>query len=235
MHAALGCLGMQVHLEVTEKGNARCVPCADGATIAWATPPYDGGNVICRDHAQLCTISASSGSLLPVVPWDGEERACGAGRFHRHPLNKDCQGASVPVAESIETDRGTPPKDVDLAAPQVNPSPEEKWIQPGCPDRPQEASLGGRDRSSETDGRQDTPPTPGNDTAAAACPCPLLLLLASAAAVATLYGFAVWMALRCEATELPPAWPAPTIVCPIEKHPFQWVPFSICMCCVRSV
>ncbi|EAN87162.1 surface protease GP63 [Trypanosoma cruzi] len=27
MHAALRCLGMQVHLRVTEKGNVRCVPC----------------------------------------------------------------------------------------------------------------------------------------------------------------------------------------------------------------
>ncbi|RNC51510.1 hypothetical protein TcCL_ESM11362 [Trypanosoma cruzi] len=143
-------------------------------------------------------------------------------------------GASVPVAESIETDRGTPPKDVDTAALQKHPSPEEKWIRPGCPDRPQEASLGGRDRSSETDGRQDTSPTPGDDTAAA-CPCPLLLLLASAAAVATLHRVAVWTALRCEATALPPAWPALSTGCPIGKYSFQWVPFSICMCCVRSV
>ncbi|KAF8304334.1 hypothetical protein TcYC6_0041240 [Trypanosoma cruzi] len=137
-------------------------------------------------------------------------------------------GASVPVAESIETDRGTPPKDVDTAALQKHPSPEEKWIRPGCPDRPQEASLGGRDRSSETDGRQDTSPTPGDDTAAA-CPCPLLLLLASAAAVATLHRVAVWTALRCEATALPPAWPALSTGCPIGKYSFQWVPFSICM------
>ncbi|RNC51960.1 hypothetical protein TcCL_ESM10870 [Trypanosoma cruzi] len=143
--------------------------------------------------------------------------------------------ASVPVAESIETGRGTQPKDVDTASSQKHPSPEEKWIRPGCPDRPQESSLGGRNRSSETDGRQDTPPTPGDDTAAA-CPCPLLLLLASAAAaVPTLHRVAVWMALRCKATALPPAWPAPSTGCPIEKHPFQWVPFSICMCCMGSV
>ncbi|RNF05869.1 hypothetical protein TcG_10641 [Trypanosoma cruzi] len=68
-----------------------------------------------------------------------------------------------------------------------HPLTEEKCIRPGCPDRPQEASLGGRDRSSETDDRQGTRPTLGDDTSAA-CPCPLLLLLASAAAVATLYG-----------------------------------------------
>ncbi|RNC40271.1 surface protease GP63, partial [Trypanosoma cruzi] len=236
MHAALRCLGMQVHLEVTEEGNVCCVSCTDGATIAWATLRYDEGSVICREHAQVCTISATSGSLLPVVPWDGEERACGAGRFHWHLPNKDCRGASVPVAESIETGRGTPPKEVDLAAPQKHPSPEEKWIHPGCPDRPREASLGGRDRSSETNGTQASPPTPGDDTAvAAACPCPLLLLLASAAAVVTLHGVAVWTALCCEATALPPAWPALIIGCPIEKNPFQWVPFSICMCYVRSV
>ncbi|RNF08001.1 surface protease GP63 [Trypanosoma cruzi] len=69
MHAALRCLGMRVRLRVTEEGNARCVPCTDGATIAWATRPYDEGNAICRDHAQVCTISATSGSLLPIVLW----------------------------------------------------------------------------------------------------------------------------------------------------------------------
>ncbi|RNC51320.1 surface protease GP63 [Trypanosoma cruzi] len=101
MHAALRCLSMHLHLEVTEKGNVRCVPCTDGATIAWATPPYDEGNVICRDHAQVCTISATSGSLLPLVPWDGEERACGAGRFHRHLLKKDCHGLPSPLRRAL--------------------------------------------------------------------------------------------------------------------------------------
>ncbi|KAF8304214.1 hypothetical protein TcYC6_0041170 [Trypanosoma cruzi] len=84
---------------------------------------------------------------------------------------KGLPGASVPVAESIETDCGTQPKDVDTASSQKHPSPEEKWIRPGCPDRPQESSLGGRNRSSETDGRQDTSPTLGDDTAASACLC----------------------------------------------------------------
>ncbi|RNC37799.1 hypothetical protein TcCL_NonESM13018 [Trypanosoma cruzi] len=191
------------------------------------------GNVICRDHAQVCTISATSGSLLPVVPWDGEERVWSRTVSPAY-TEQGLPGASVPVAESIETDRGTPPKDVDTAAPHKNPLTEEKWIRPGCPDRPQEASLGGRDRSSKTDGRQGMPPTPGDDTAAA-CPCPLLLLLASAAAVATLHRVEVWSALRCEATALPPAWPALSIGSSIEKHSFQWVSFSICMCCVRSV
>ncbi|RNC52304.1 hypothetical protein TcCL_ESM10495 [Trypanosoma cruzi] len=133
-------------------------------------------------------------------------------------------GASVPVAESIGTGRGTPPKDVDTAAPQKHPSPEEKWIRPGCPDRPQEASLGGRDRSSETDGRQDTPPNPGDDTVAAACPCPLLLL-ASAAAVVTLHRVEVWSALRCKATALPPAWLALSTGCPIGKTFISMGPF----------
>ncbi|KAF8304274.1 hypothetical protein TcYC6_0039830 [Trypanosoma cruzi] len=125
--------------------------------------------------------------------------------------------ASVSVAESIETGRGTPPKDVDTAALQKHPSPEEKWIRPGCPDRPQEASLGGRNRSSETGGEQDTSPTPGDGTAAAAYPCPLLLLASAAAAVPTLHRVAVWMALRCEATVLPPAWLALSTGCPIGK------------------
>ncbi|EAN98643.1 hypothetical protein Tc00.1047053508165.380 [Trypanosoma cruzi] len=92
LHAALRCPGMQVRLRVVEKGNVRWVSCTDGATITWATRPYDEGNAIRRDHAEACRISATAGSLLPVVPCDGEERACGAGRFHRHLLNKDCEG-----------------------------------------------------------------------------------------------------------------------------------------------
>ncbi|RNC38357.1 hypothetical protein TcCL_NonESM12399 [Trypanosoma cruzi] len=69
-------------------------------------------------------------------------------------------GASVTVAGNIETDHGTPPKDVDTAVPQKHPLKEEKWIRPGYPDRPREASLGGRDRSSETDGEQARPRLP---------------------------------------------------------------------------
>ncbi|RNC55309.1 hypothetical protein TcCL_ESM07224 [Trypanosoma cruzi] len=192
------------------------------------------GNAICRDHSELCTISVTSGSLLPVVPRVARREGVWSRTVSPASTEEGLPGASVPVAESIETDRGTPPKDVDTAVPQKNQLTEEKWIRPGCPDRPQEASLGGRDRSSETDGEQDTPPTPGDGTAAAACPCPLLLLASAAAAVPTHYQFAVWSALRCEATVLPSVWPAPSIGSPIGKHPFQWVS-SICMCCAHSV
>ncbi|RNF04877.1 hypothetical protein TcG_11158, partial [Trypanosoma cruzi] len=111
----------------------------------------------------------------------------------------------------------------------------EKWIHPGCPDRPQEAFLGGRDRSSETDGRQDTPPTPGVTLPLLLVPVRCFFCLPLLPPWQHSMDFAVCSALRCEATALPPAWPAPSIGCPIEKHPFQWVPFSICMCCVRSV
>ncbi|RNC32425.1 surface protease GP63 [Trypanosoma cruzi] len=75
MHAALNCLCIQVHLRVTEKGNVRWAPCTDGATIKWATRLYDEGNAVCRDHAGVCRISVTGGSILLVVPWDGEERA----------------------------------------------------------------------------------------------------------------------------------------------------------------
>ncbi|KAF8284872.1 hypothetical protein TcBrA4_0042770 [Trypanosoma cruzi] len=40
--------------------------------------------------------------------------------------------ASVPDPESIGTGRGTPPKDVDTAAPQKHPSPEEKDVASGA-------------------------------------------------------------------------------------------------------
>ncbi|RNC39920.1 hypothetical protein TcCL_NonESM10665 [Trypanosoma cruzi] len=101
MHAALRCLGMRVRLRVTEEGNARCAPCTAEATITWVAPPYDEGNVIFRDHAQLCTISATSGRLLPVVPWDGDVRGCGAGRFHWHLLNKLCYGHPSPIQRAL--------------------------------------------------------------------------------------------------------------------------------------
>ncbi|RNC53375.1 surface protease GP63 [Trypanosoma cruzi] len=130
-HAALRCLSMKVHLEVTEKGNVRWVSCTDGATIAWATRPCDEGNVICRDHAQVCTISATSGSLLPMVPWDGEERLWSR-TVSPASTEQGLPGASVPVAESIETGRGTPPKDVDTTAPQKHPLTEEKEVAPGA-------------------------------------------------------------------------------------------------------
>ncbi|RNC44371.1 hypothetical protein TcCL_NonESM05876 [Trypanosoma cruzi] len=55
------------------------------------------------------------------------------------------------------------------------------------------------------------------------------------AAVTVLHRVAAWRTLRCEATVLPPAWPALSTGCQIENHPFQWVPFSICMCCAHSV
>ncbi|KAF8306652.1 hypothetical protein TcBrA4_0022350 [Trypanosoma cruzi] len=111
------------------------------------------GSVICRDHAagvhdiRHQWQPNSSGSV------DGEERAWSR-TVSPTSTEQGLPGASVPVAESIETSRGTPPKDVDLAAPRKHPLTEEKCIRPGGPDGLQEASLGGRDRSSETDGRQ---------------------------------------------------------------------------------
>ncbi|RNF00978.1 surface protease GP63, partial [Trypanosoma cruzi] len=86
-------------------------------------------------------------------PWDGEERACGAGRFHRHLLNKDCRGASVPVAESIETGRGTPPKDVDSAAPQKHRKRRSGSIRDAPTDRKKLLSTAGIEAARRTAGR----------------------------------------------------------------------------------
>ncbi|RNF06387.1 hypothetical protein TcG_10566 [Trypanosoma cruzi] len=101
MHAALRCLCMRVRLRVTEEGNACCAPCTAEATMTWVAPPYDEGKAIFRDHAQLCTISVTSGSLLPVVSWASEERVCGAGRFHWHILNKLCYGHPSPIQRAL--------------------------------------------------------------------------------------------------------------------------------------
>ncbi|RNC33616.1 surface protease GP63 [Trypanosoma cruzi] len=101
MHAALRCLGMRVRLRVTEGSNARCAPCTAEATITWVAPPYDEGKAIFRDHAQVCTISATSGSLLPIFSWGGDVRGCGAGRFHWHLLNKLCYGHPSPIQRAL--------------------------------------------------------------------------------------------------------------------------------------
>ncbi|KAF8281091.1 hypothetical protein TcBrA4_0091430 [Trypanosoma cruzi] len=101
MHTELKCLGMQVYLRVTEKGGVRWVSCAGEVTITCVTPPYDEGNAICRGHAEVCTISATSGNIIPVFQWYSEERACGTGRFHRHLLNKDCEGHPSPLRRAL--------------------------------------------------------------------------------------------------------------------------------------
>ncbi|EAN82151.1 surface protease GP63, putative, partial [Trypanosoma cruzi] len=77
MHAELKCLGMQVHLKDPEKRNVDWTPCAGGATITWDTPPYDKESVICPNYAELCTISATGGSVLPVARWDGKREGVG--------------------------------------------------------------------------------------------------------------------------------------------------------------
>ncbi|RNC52710.1 surface protease GP63 [Trypanosoma cruzi] len=41
-HAALRCLSMQLHLEVTEEGNIRCVPCTDGRRLRGPLHPTMG-------------------------------------------------------------------------------------------------------------------------------------------------------------------------------------------------
>ncbi|ESS63279.1 hypothetical protein TCDM_08931 [Trypanosoma cruzi Dm28c] len=145
------------------------------------------GSVICRGHAQVCTISAASGSLFLVVPWDGEERAWSR-TVPPASTEQGLPGASVSVAESIETSRGTTPKDVDSAAPQA--SVDSGEVDPSGMPRKTARSFSRRQGPKQRDGRQAGHASDSRcDTAAAACPCPLLLLLASATAVATLYGF----------------------------------------------
>ncbi|RNC51803.1 surface protease GP63 [Trypanosoma cruzi] len=100
-HAALRYLGMQVHLELAERGNVRWFHARTERRLRGPLDPTMRGNVICRDHAEVCTIFATSGGLLPVVPWDGEKRAFGAGRSHRHLLKKDCQGRPSPLRRAL--------------------------------------------------------------------------------------------------------------------------------------
>ncbi|PWV04085.1 putative surface protease GP63 [Trypanosoma cruzi] len=101
MHAELKCLGMQVHLKVTEKRGISWLPCTDGATITWGTPPYDKENVICPDYAEVCTISATGGSVIPVVSWDDEERVWDR-KVRPEFLKQSSPEAPVPVAGAGE-------------------------------------------------------------------------------------------------------------------------------------
>ncbi|KAF5214867.1 hypothetical protein ECC02_012494 [Trypanosoma cruzi] len=123
MHAELKCLGMQVHLKVTEKRGISWVPFTDGATITWDTPPYDKENVICPNYAEVCTISATGGSVLPAVRWDGKERVWSR-KVRPEFLKQSSPEAPVPIAESIETGRGTESQDADSAALQSKPLPQ---------------------------------------------------------------------------------------------------------------
>ncbi|RNF03419.1 surface protease GP63 [Trypanosoma cruzi] len=133
MHAALRCLGMRVRLRVTEEGNACCAPCTAEATITWVAPPYDEGKAIFRDHAQVCTTSTTSGSLLPIVSWGGDlKEGVWSWTVSLASTEQALPRASVPDPESIGTGRGTPPKDVDTAAPQKHPSPEEREVDSGA-------------------------------------------------------------------------------------------------------
>ncbi|EKG00254.1 surface protease GP63, putative [Trypanosoma cruzi] len=74
MHAELKCLGTQVHLKGSEKSKSDWVRCTVGEKITGETPLYDKENVICPEYAEVCTISATGGTVLPAVSWDGKEK-----------------------------------------------------------------------------------------------------------------------------------------------------------------
>ncbi|KAF8288736.1 putative surface protease GP63 [Trypanosoma cruzi] len=123
MHAELKCLGMQVHLKVSKNRHVDWFPCTDGAPITWGTPPYDKENVICPYYAEVCTISATGGSVIPVVSWDDEEKVWSR-KVRPEFLKQSSPEAPVPVAEIIETGRGTESQDADSASLQLKPLPQ---------------------------------------------------------------------------------------------------------------
>ncbi|EKF98926.1 hypothetical protein TCSYLVIO_010170, partial [Trypanosoma cruzi] len=153
MHVALRCLGMQVRLRVTEEGNIRCVSCTDGATIAWATRPYDEGKrYLPWPRAGVHDIrrqrqAAPSGS----VGRRGE--SMWSRTVSPASTEQGLPGASVPVAESIETGRGTPPKDVDSAAPQKHRKRRSVSGQEALTDRKRLLSTAGIEAARRTTGR----------------------------------------------------------------------------------
>ncbi|EAN81898.1 trans-sialidase, putative, partial [Trypanosoma cruzi] len=70
-----------------------------------------------------CTISATGGSVVPVVSWDDEERVWGR-TVRPEFLRQSSPEAPVPVAESIGSGRGTESQDADSAALQSKPLPQ---------------------------------------------------------------------------------------------------------------
>ncbi|EAN85600.1 hypothetical protein Tc00.1047053506609.50 [Trypanosoma cruzi] len=100
MHAALGRLGLQVRLRVTEKGGVFWVPCTDGATITWAldrTMRETSFVLTTRRCARYPPLAAA------FLQWfrGTAGRGCGAGRFHRHLPNKFCQGHPSPLRRAL--------------------------------------------------------------------------------------------------------------------------------------
>ncbi|RNC33805.1 surface protease GP63, partial [Trypanosoma cruzi] len=119
MHAALRCLVMQVRLRVTEEGNVRW---SHARTERRLRGPLDRT----MREALLAVATRRCARYLPPAAVSFRwfcvtaRRGCGAGRSHRHLLDKDCEGASVPVTESIDPGRGTHTKDVVTAIPEMN-------------------------------------------------------------------------------------------------------------------
>ncbi|EKG04945.1 surface protease GP63, putative, partial [Trypanosoma cruzi] len=123
MYEELKCLGTQVQLKGSEKSKSDWVRCTVGEKITGDTPLYDKENVICPNYAEVCTISATGGTILPAVSWDGKERVWDR-KVRPEFLKQSSPEAPVHVAEIIETGRGTESQDADSASLQLKPLPQ---------------------------------------------------------------------------------------------------------------
>ncbi|KAF8287536.1 putative surface protease GP63 [Trypanosoma cruzi] len=101
IYEELKCLGTQVHLKGSEKSKSDWVRCTVGEKITGETPLYDKENVICPNYAEVCTISATGGTVLPAVSWDGEEKVWGR-TVKTEFLKQSSPEAPVPVAGAGE-------------------------------------------------------------------------------------------------------------------------------------
>ncbi|PWU97361.1 putative surface protease GP63 [Trypanosoma cruzi] len=101
MYAELKCLGMQVYLKDHKNRGFGWSPCTVGEKITGDTPLYDKENAICPEYAEVCTISATGGTVLPAVPWDGKERVWDR-TVKTEFLKQSSPEAPVPVAGAGE-------------------------------------------------------------------------------------------------------------------------------------
>ncbi|RNE99055.1 surface protease GP63, partial [Trypanosoma conorhini] len=75
VHAEVKCLGAEVKLKMKKRGGwVDWERCTSGVTVPWEIPPFDADKVMCPEYDEVCTISATGGSVLTGFKWDGKDK-----------------------------------------------------------------------------------------------------------------------------------------------------------------
>ncbi|RNF00835.1 surface protease GP63, partial [Trypanosoma conorhini] len=76
VHEELKCLGGEAHLKWDKKRGGRVdwERCTSGTAVPWEIPPFDADTVTCPGFDEVCTISATGGSVLTGFKWDGKDK-----------------------------------------------------------------------------------------------------------------------------------------------------------------